>query len=616
MKKILGIVGRWVGFVLATSFAWGIAEAAVNRWYPPKFVWHPDLFVAAAYGRILFYACVVGAVSSVFAVFYGVIRLFRRRPFDHGRRRWRWAAALGAILAFNGGWYAFGRLKELAVALPWGALDVTKLTGFVPFWVPFLAIGVAVAVALGLAFGKARWRPRAGRVVRILGTAGFFAVVAAYWGWRELRPIPRGPNVVLIVLDAWRADAFRPDLMPNLSAYAARNAIVFERTWTNATWTYPAMSVVFTGQYPDTIQGRTRAKADRYSPTLAQILRNAGYDTNALVANRLLDRHDPVTDGFEDFFFTDWKPWLAAIGFYRTNWYNAATRERLIATEADSADSTLLTARLNAYISRPHRRPYFVWVHYMDPHAPYQPPARYVLPQDRSLAGDFDQFDSRRRGGNHRLYEGECRFVDDLLKPVLPKLAANPRTVAVVTADHGEEFWEHGPNVYGHGKSVYDTLLRIPLIVGIPGGRPGRVDTPVSLVGLTPSLLTIAGRPVPNVMQGDPFVDAAGRVTVKDRPVFVGSSFFFLGKSSSPRKDAVIRWPRKIMIVHDRLDGPADYYDLAADPDERNPLPEDAASAELRSELKAWQRRVQSDRIYADFDGLVPADLKALGYVK
>jgi arylsulfatase A-like enzyme len=404
--------------------------------------------------------------------------------------------------------------------------------------------------------------------------------------------------------------------MPHLTADAAANALVFERTWTNATWTYPAMSVVFTGQYPDTIQGRTRARADFYSPTLAQVFRNAGYDTAALVANRLLDRHDPVTDGFEDYFFTDWTPWLAAVHFYDTNWYNAATREVLIAKEADSADSVRLTARLNAYISRPHRRPYFIWVHYMDPHAPYQPPARYVLPQDRPYAGNFNQFDARRRASNHRLYEGECRFVDDLLAPVLPKLAGDPRTVTVVTADHGEEFWEHGRNTYGHGKSVYDTLLRIPLIVAVPGGRAGRVETPVALVGLAPSILTLAGRPVPNVMQGDPFVDGAGNVKAAGAPLFIGSSFFFLGKDSSPRKDAVVQWPRKLILFHKRLDGPAEYYDLASDPAEMSPLPADARAAQLRHELRAWQKRVQSDRIYADFDGLIPADLKALGYVK
>jgi arylsulfatase A-like enzyme len=616
MKKVLGIVGGWASFVLATAFAWGLAEAALNHWYPPKFVWHPDLFIGGAYGRVLFYACVVGAVALAAAACQGITRLLRRRPFDPGRRRWGWAAACGAIVAFNGGWFAFGRLKELTLMMPWGVLELTKLAGFIPFWFPFLAAGAIVTVILGLTFGKAPWRRRAGRIVRVLGTAGFLAVVAGYGGWRELRPVPRGPNIVLIVLDAWRADAFRPDLMPSLNAYAERNALVFERTWTNGTWTYPAMSVVFTGQYPDTIQGRTRPKADYYSPTLAQILRNAGYDTSALVANRLLDRHDPITDGFEDFFFTEWKPWLAAIGFYHTNWYNAATRKRLLAAEPDSTDSVLLTARLNAYISRPHRRPYFLWVHYMDPHAPYQPPARYILPRDRRFALDFDRSDSQRRGANHRLYEGECRFVDDLLRPVLPKLAADRRTLTVVTADHGEEFWEHGPHLYEHGKSVYDTLLRIPLVVGIPGGRPGRVDTPVSLVGLTPSLLTVAGRPVPNVMQGDPFLDGAGRVSTRGAPIFVGSSFFFMGNEIPPRKDAVVRWPRKFTVEHARLDGPGEYYDLAVDPDERYPLPGDAASEELRAELKAWQRRVQSDRIYADFDGLVPADLKALGYVK
>ena len=89
--------------------------------------------------------------------------------------------------------------------------------------------------------------------------------------------------------------------MPRTYRFGREHTLFFERAWTNATWTLPAMGTMFTGQYPGTHVFRREPESDRYSPTLAQMLYEAGYETVAFSANRILNRDSPMTDGFEEF---------------------------------------------------------------------------------------------------------------------------------------------------------------------------------------------------------------------------------------------------------------------------------------------------------------------------
>lgn len=614
VKKTISTLSTWFGFVFATAFFWGVGEALANRFWPPRFVWQPDLLLTSLFNRVVFYAAVVAAAALVVALGRGLVRLIRKRPFDEGRRRWAGPTAAAAVLAFNAGWIVAGASNAVYITIGFN-FDLRKVSGFLEYWGLFAAAGAALAGGLAFLLGKRRWAWKVGRVVRAAGAIGFFAVAAAYGGYQWSRPMPRGPNVILIVLDAWRGDCFRPSLMPKLSAYADKNALVFERAWTNATWTHPAMTTLFTGQYPDTCQTRKGARADELSPTLAQALRDDGYDTSAFVANRLLDRHDAVCDGFEEFYFTDNHPLLAAIRFYGTNWYGPAVRDA-VHKDALSEDSRKLVRALSRYRAREHRRPFFAWVHFMDPHAPYTPPPGYYYPQDEPFVVDFDQFDRARRGPNRRLYEGECRFMDDILTPILPALAADRRTIVIITGDHGEEFWEHNKYTYGHGKSVYETLMRVPLIMTLPGKGAGRTDVPVSLVDLAPSLLALTGQAPLPTMQGTPFINPGGGIARGNAPIFLGSQFFKMEGGKPERQDAIILWPRKLILYHARPGDPGEYYDLLTDPYELRPIPEDAFAADMRARLTTWILRTNPNYEGTLYGGANPTDLKALGYIK
>jgi len=612
VKRVLRLISTYVTFALATGFFWGASEAVINRLWRPAAVWRPDSLLESAYGRVLFYSCLVLAAAGVTAAGIFVVRRLRRGR-GATERVWPGAAAAAAVIISSLGWFFAGRAPRGKMHLARFAFDLTEVKPFFIYWGCLLVVAVLLAFVLCRFFARRRWWRAAGRFARAFGVVAFVAVVAGRFIERARRPVPRGPNVVIVILDAWRADAFREDLMPKLYKYAEDDATVFTRAWSCASWTLPSMASVFTGQYVDSHRGRSGPRADTVSPTLAQLFRAEGYETTAFVGNRLIDRHNPITDGFDTFTFWDWFPPLRAVGFYYTNWYGPAVRDTF-GCPLVSETSRKLTRSFEQFLSRSHRRPYFLWVHYIDPHGPYTPPPGYYEPADEPYIRR-PRYNVKKLGpAHHRLYEGECAFLDDLLAPtVLKKLMADDNTIVVFTADHGEEFWEH--YAPGHGKSVYDYVTRVPLIISVPGKSPAVVTTPVSLVDLAPTLLTLTGLAVPPTMQGEPLPwKTDGSV---GRPIFIGSNFT-KNMLPSGRQDAIIVWPRKLIVPHDDMRMLGEYYDLARDPGEENALEGDDVEVLLRRQLKAWKRATRRRRTPASRDdyNAAAADLRALGYIR
>ena len=604
-------------FVAAAAFYWGASEALLNRFRPPRGVWQPDSLLESVYGRAVFYAALVLAVVLAAAIVLAVARvLLRKKRAPAGAPRRRGAAAAAAIVASAGGWFVAGQWKDGIIKIGAVTADLGQPAPFAVYWLLFAALGAALAIILARFVAARPWWRKLGRYAAVAGTAAFVAVVAGRYAARALRPVPHGPNVVLIVLDAWRADAFRESLTPNIYAYAGRNAVAYTRVWSSAPWTSPSMSSIFTGQYADAHRYRLGPARDEVSPTLAQIFRDAGYDTTAFVANRLIDRHHPICEGFDEYTFWSWPPLLQRTHFFHTNWYGPAMRTSMH-RKLCSETSRTLTLMLGRYAARPHKRPYFLWVHYMDPHAPYTPPPGYYLPADEKYIKSYRPNLPWRRDPHHRLYEGECAFVDDLLAPmILPALEADENTIVIITSDHGEEFLEHGE--FEHGKTVYEPAVRVPLLLSIPGVEPATVTTPVSQLDLTPTILKYAGLEIPPTMQGRPLPLADSEEA--PRPIFVGSEFT-TPRISAPREDAIIVWPYKLIVKHEDMSAGGEFYNVQADPRERNPLPEDETAARLRARIQSWKDTAK-DRKQPDVSAMEDAgaadaaDLRALGYVK
>ena len=288
------------------------------------------------------------------------------------------------------------------------------------------------------------------------------------------------PNVLLITMDTTRADrlglyGYERAETPAIDG-VGEEAIVFERCFSPVPLTLPAHSSLMTGLYPP--RHGVRANGAVVAPeaeTLAEILRREGYATGAAVGAFVLDSQFGLGQGFDH--------------------YDDETQPRQRRFFYTERHAELVTDAALAWWNKQSTRPVFLWVHYFDPHAPYEPPG-------------FDATFSHRHA-----YDAEISFVDQQVKRLVEAFDTS-ETMVILTADHGEALGEHGEA--SHGLFVYNATLRVPLIVRFPDRRHAgqRISTPVSLVDVLPSLMSWIDLPIPPNLDGVPLPleeGAAGR---------------------------------------------------------------------------------------------------------
>ena len=380
------------------------------------------------------------------------------------------------------------------------------------------------------------------------------------------------PNVLLYVVDTLRFDAVHCNGNAAVQTPAmdrlAREGVRFERAYANASWTRASMGSLLTAQYP-TVHGAVgRHDALRPGlPTLAAQLRALGYRTAAIVANPNIGSTFGFGAGFDEF-----------IELYQPHTTHAAVRpEQLIATGDQVVD------RAREWLAHNTARPFFLLVFTIDPHAPYMPPAPYNALYDPEYHGPTDgSFKSlfalamlgktppeREIRHLRALYDGEAAFNDAQLLRLLASLDADRRlsdsTVVGVTADHGEEFWEHGERDHGH--TLYEELIHVPLIMRWPGVfQPGSaVGSLVQLADVPPTLIRLAGGTPPP----GPGHDLSGLLTGRDsRPVT--STIYAEEDLDGHRLHALVADTRKLIV--DAAKGESMAFDLSRDPGELHAL--------------------------------------------
>jgi arylsulfatase A-like enzyme len=280
------------------------------------------------------------------------------------------------------------------------------------------------------------------------------------------RPLPTGPSVVLVTVDTLRADyvgayqAGKHTETPTLDALAAEG-VRFANAVATAPLTLPSHTSIMTGLYPPHHGVRDDAvfHAAPELETVAERFQAAGYATGAVVGAALLDAKFGLAQGFDD--YDGPAPGSGAAP--------GGLEERKAADVTDRALAFLAGAD----------RPFFLWVHYYDPHADYAPPAPY-----------------RERFAKN-LYAGEVAYVDAQLGRLIAALRERgqlERTIVCVTADHGEGLGEHGE--LEHGYFVFESTLHVPWIVrgpGIPAGRVVDAVTSNAAVGPTLAHLAVVG---------------------------------------------------------------------------------------------------------------------------
>ncbi len=343
-------------------------------------------------------------------------------------------------------------------------------------------------------------------------------------------------NVVLITLDAVRADhlgvyGYERPTSPNLDNLA-RLSLTFDAAWSASNFTALSLYSLFTGVYPSGyLEGESIIS--RAGVTLGEWLERAGYRTEAIVD--LTERLQHVFIGFD--------------AVDQTLGIRAAQAVRNRSTGSTAAELTQLSTAALARLGE-GEAPFFLWVHYSEPHAEY-------LPHPEASFGDtaIDR------------YDGEIAFADAAVGDLLVALRDGGRlkdTVIVVTADHGEAFGEHG--VSTHGQSLYEEELHVPLLVYLPaasgaGFRARRLASPVDLTDLAPTIMDAVGLRPPAPTHGESLLPYA----LDDQALLTPEAF---AETRLPyaRLQALRRGDEKIIVDH--LVGAARRFDLASDPGE------------------------------------------------
>lgn len=432
----------------------------------------------------------------------------------------------------------------------------------------------------------------------------------------SLRSSLRGKGVVLVVLDAARARQFTTygyDRATTLEIdRLGREGVVFEEAYTPATYTRSAMSSLWTSLYHE----QHHAGVSYLSPlpadyrTLAEILEAHDVATRGLVANPAAGPSFGLDRGFGEF------------RLFR------GQDGRVSPRAGELVDA--LAARLEETRGSSSRS--FTYVHFLEPHYPYDPPERFVTlfgpdapipPRERRRTQWIDGVNHRRRPfppeeQEHlvRLYDGSLAYADreiGRLRRLLEDRGLLDEVVFIVTADHGDELYERG--LIGHGSRVYEEQLHIPLVIRFPrGAGPAglRLRAPADLLDIAPTVLDVLG------------LAGAGDETFEGRsllPLLFGGAGkpLLVGRTMHERPMYSLR-EGSFKLIHSVRSGRTELYDLEDDPGETHDL---ASELPIRAEfhrqtIYRWLRdlkRQRGTRVEASVSSEDEEALRALGYV-
>ncbi|MEI9939786.1 MAG: sulfatase-like hydrolase/transferase [Pseudomonadota bacterium] len=381
------------------------------------------------------------------------------------------------------------------------------------------------------------------------------------------KALPEHLNVVLISIDTLRqgegegAGSARP-VTPNLDRLS-QDSVVFDHAYSLASYTAKSVGPFLLGKYSSETH-RDWSHFNRFTKKdvfVAQRLQQGGVHTVSVQAYWYFFANTGLERGFDVI--------------------NKSAAPALVTVDGDSTtNADKVSDAAIAELAKPEllQQPFFLWLHYVDPHSEYVPHEGF----------DFGS-SSRQR------YDGEVAFVDHHLGRVLDALEKSlvyDRTAIIVTSDHGEAFGEHG--MIRHGFELWEELVRVPLIVRVPGVAARHVQARRSAIDLAPTILDLCGvapPPPPSSASATDFLSGSSLVPdllragePPPRPVFIDMA---AGPNNADRQ-ALIDGDKKLVASGGR---PLSLYDLAADPGETRDLLDDSAQAEpMIAKFKAFRR--------------------------
>ncbi len=424
-------------------------------------------------------------------------------------------------------------------------------------------------------------------------------------------------NVILISIDTLRPDrlgcyGYARDTSPRLDKIAAEG-VLFEDVTSACPWTLPAHATMLTGLYPSRhgVKNHENHLPDGI-PTLATRLAGEGYATMAVVNSHNFDERYGLQQGFERY-------------EYLSEWPTDGAKSHILNRGKEIA------ALAREWLENRDDRPFFFFLHFFDVHSDYRPEqayrdmfaGQYSGPVDGSTgmmvalrSRNITLGEADRRHLND-LYDAEIRQFDDILSGLVEFIDASglgEDTLLVITADHGEEFFEHGSVL--HGRTFYQEVIAVPLIVRGPGVPSGvRVGEPVASIDVAPTILASVGVSGSDAMDG---LDLSrfwslGADAPADRLLFAEADHM----NAEPDMYRMVR-RNQYKLCFDRISKEVTLFDLSRDPGEINDL-----SSQSPREVGALREQVEAfmaDEVKGDYIGK-PSDedmerLRKIGYAK
>lgn len=368
----------------------------------------------------------------------------------------------------------------------------------------------------------------------------------AYWPRTRL-------NVILITLDTTRADRIGVYGYPQARTPAidalAKQGVLFESAYAPVPVTLPSHASMLTGLYPPEhgLHCNGHGKLGSSIPMLAEILRNANYQTGAFVASYVLNSKFGLNRGFQ---------------IYDDSVTPGTAGDE---PEHQRKDGRFVVDAALEWLQAQKVKPFFCWIHLYDAHAYYD-----------SRPDIFkDEFAERP-------YDAGIAYTDlqvQRIREFLRSEKLDQQTLIIVVGDHGEDLMDH--QELQHGNQLYDSTMRVPLIFsGSPSVKAGqRVSAPVSLIDLTPTILDCLKVPQPNAMTGRSIKSALAGGQFQPRPCYLETDIPLLENRWAPLKGLVVHGWKYIETTHPEL------YDLKTDPEEKHDLA--ATQSDRQREMQA-----------------------------
>ncbi len=502
-------------------------------------------------------------LTALVSVLILILLSHDKTPWKKLQRRGCWPLIenLTALFApLGAGWLMYGWLVK-----PWGW----------PGW-PFGLL------CLFLGLGAARLWPggASGRAKGFLygAAGGFLALIMALNLWvpldKRLRP-PEGPNVVLIVVDTLRADhlgcyGYERATSPHIDQLA-RESTHFLQALSAAPWTSPSFSSLLTACYPRLVGfwGTDPPVIDERFILLAEIFRENNYATEGIISHSFLSKSLGFGQGFD-----------------------AYDEDNALGHQHVSSPS--LTAKAVSFIRHHRSRPFFLFLHYFDPHYAYilHPEYNYYPDYQGGLKSGESIISLRKKAPRmtsedvrfvEALYDSEIRFTDEYigrLLSALKELGLFENTLIVFTADHGEEFCQRGDHWIGHTKTVFEEQIHVPLLIKPAGPSAGEVvEEAVQLLDVGPTILDLAGLARPkNWRPHGRSLLAKDAAAAKERAIVSETRRYDLARS--------VIYNGWKLVVAPRTHPQPRLFDLVNDPGETTDLA--AQKAALTAKLMKW----------------------------